>query len=768
MVKGSESVLNALSAKARTDVNVFAEFVFRFKQADCHRTIQRHMREKDRAGVIAHKDLGKTSQALIRLLHLLGNNPMLRIKVLCSGDELAADRIMFIRDVITRNRYLHRVFPGLKKHTSFDDWGRKSLTVERDGYLKDSSVEACGVLTSGTGGRSDVLLFDDVVDFQNAIKHPSQRALVKKAFKNVWIPTLEPDGQAGYLATPHHEDDLTEELRENSEWHFIDMSVKGDPPVSPWKARWSTAALIKRFKEIGSLEFDRSMRCILHPDGERIVREEWIHRFGLQVARGGFRICSWDLAAGGKKGDYMARAVIDVFLEEKVVRVLSIDRRRGLTYGQMIDWILEDFNTWTPDEVTLESTGFQVVIGRDERVLPLPVHLYTPKVGKEQRVQQTAVLYERGFVMFKDGACESGIDELMGFPKGAKDDMCLSGETLIETDAGPVAIKEIRVGDKVLTRAGFKRALASSMTSDCAHVFEAEFSSGAKLRGTGNHPIFVHERGFVRLDSLAKGDMIESCRSRLRLSPGMGEYGEGTPDLLTGTTEFIFKDTKVISGTPFTFTGKNGKNSEGRFQRGGISTIEMEIPLITELTILPAYLEKSIKNLKRLRVPIARRQLLKTSIASDISLSRGTRPKTANCGIRNMEKMPGKTERDLRSAASCAGYLFGLSGQPLQSSVPVVVRCVTELREKEPVYNLRVESSKEYFANGILVHNCDALTQGLLRAIERLGKAFNPGDCTAKGGRVFGSRSADAKFDPNAGSGGNRVRRRTKFGSIKW
>lgn len=28
--------------------------------------------------------------------------------------------------------------------------------------------------------------------------------------------------------------------------------------------------------------------------------------------------------------------------------------------------------------------------------------------------------------------------------------------------------------------------------------------------------------------------------------------------------------------------------------------------------------------------------------------------------------------------------------------------------KKEPVYNLTVNSSPEYFANGILVHNCDS------------------------------------------------------------
>jgi hypothetical protein len=35
------------------------------------------------------------------------------------------------------------------------------------------------------------------------------------------------------------------------------------------------------------------------------------------------------------------------------------------------------------------------------------------------------------------------------------------------------------------------------------------------------------------------------------------------------------------------------------------------------------------------------------------------------------------------------------------------------LKENKSVYNLTIEDSHEYFANGILVHNCDALSNGI-------------------------------------------------------
>lgn len=411
-----------IAEKARTDINVFIEFVFRFKQAECHRVIQKHLDLNKRAGVLAQKELGKTSQAVARLLWRLGNHPDLLIKLVCASDDLAVDRVMLIRDLISRNKYLKIVFPNLVKNPWIDDWGKKSLTVKRNVFSKDSSIEACGILTSGTGGRADEILFDDVVDFMNAIKYPTQRKQVKETFQNVWIPLLGPHGRAGYLATLHHEDDLTSELLKNKEWNWINLSVTKDPPVSFWPEKWTTEALLSRQNEMGTIEFDRSMRNILHPDRERIIQQGWIRKFSVPPPRGQLRVTSWDFAAGGGENDYTSRTVLDIYPDEPMMRVQSVERWRGLTFNEMIALMISDYDVWTPDHILIENSGFQVIMGRDERIQTYPVIKIVPTVNKEQRVRQTAVFYERGFILFKDGSCDGGIEELLGFPKVAHDD----------------------------------------------------------------------------------------------------------------------------------------------------------------------------------------------------------------------------------------------------------------------------------------------------------------------------------------------------------
>jgi phage terminase large subunit-like protein len=411
-----------IAERAHEDFNVFMEFVFRVKQADCHRTMVAHMMGPARAGIVAQKEIGKTTQAVGYILWCLGRNPDLLIKLVCCSDDTAKDRIGLLRDMISRNKYLRMVFPGLVRNPWIDDWTKQSLTVKRDIFSKDSSIEACGVLTTGTGARADLILFDDVVDLQNAVKFPTQRKQVKEAFKNVWIPLLGPTGRAIYLATLHHEDDLTCEIQKNPEWSWIDLSVTGDPPVSRWPQKWPPHALLRRQSEIGSIEFDRTMRNILHPDKERIVQQGWIRKFSGAVPRGNVRYSSWDFAASGGEGDWTARTVLDVYFQERLMRVRRIDRWRGLTYNQMIDGMISDFAEHKPTDILIETTGFQVIMGRDERMVLYPIRTITPAVSKEQRVRQTAVLYERGFILFEDGFCDGGVGELLGFPKVAHDD----------------------------------------------------------------------------------------------------------------------------------------------------------------------------------------------------------------------------------------------------------------------------------------------------------------------------------------------------------
>jgi hypothetical protein len=62
----------------------------------------------------------------------------------------------------------------------------------------------------------------------------------------------------------------------------------------------------------------------------------------------------------------------------------------------------------------------------------------------------------------------------------------------------------------------------------------------------------------------------------------------------------------------------------------------------------------------------------------------------------------------LRDSAWNAERLSHRQSDPQNGHVALTVLTASKLKEKRPVYNLSVMGAHEFFANGILVHNCDS------------------------------------------------------------
>lgn len=88
------------------------------------------------------------------------------------------------------------------------------------------------------------------------------------------------------------------------------------------------------------------------------------------------------------------------------------------------------------------------------------------------------------------------------------EDHCFIAGTLICTKRGNIPIEEVTTEDEVLTREGYKKVLAAGITNKAACVMTAAFSNGVTLTGTGNHPVYVINKGFVRFDEMHAGDKL--------------------------------------------------------------------------------------------------------------------------------------------------------------------------------------------------------------------------------------------------------------------
>ena len=96
---------------------------------------------------------------------------------------------------------------------------------------------------------------------------------------------------------------------------------------------------------------------------------------------------------------------------------------------------------------------------------------------------------------------------------------CFTGETLIETDEGLVAIEDIEVGDYVLaedTETGekeYKEVLNVyvSQTNKLIHVNTTDNDSETTINTTDNHPFYVEGKGWVPAIELEAGDVLRTA-----------------------------------------------------------------------------------------------------------------------------------------------------------------------------------------------------------------------------------------------------------------
>ena len=182
--------------------------------------------------------------------------------------------------------------------------------------------------------------------------------------------------------------------------------------------------------------------------------------------------------------------------------------------------------------------------------------------------------------------------ELLAFPAGKHDDQCLAEGTMIAMGDGTAKpIERVGVGDMVATPGGPCRVLASAVTSEAAALMEVRLSNGATLCATANHPIWVENKGFVRVDALCLTDRIHwlggrGCDEARHAAKWRNTWGIATGAIRTASTVSTRGISTALSRAVASFTGTCGKTRTALSRLGMTSTIGMASP---QTTISPTW-----------------------------------------------------------------------------------------------------------------------------------------------------------------------------------
>lgn len=220
----------------------------------------------------AHVDSGKTQQLSIgRAVWQAGRNPTSRIAIVSNTYTQAEKIVRTIAKYIEESDVVHEVFPDLRRG---EPWSSSVLTCRRNVPSKDPTIQAMGVHGAVLGSRLDLILCDDILDYENTRTSEQRRELLEW-FKATLLGRLAPGGRILIVGTAWHPEDLLHMLAKSRVWHSVRYPVRLPNGTILWPERWNDARIAAARLEMGSVESGRQLDCIAKSDSERHVLRDW-------------------------------------------------------------------------------------------------------------------------------------------------------------------------------------------------------------------------------------------------------------------------------------------------------------------------------------------------------------------------------------------------------------------------------------------------------------------------------------------------------------
>lgn len=324
--------------RAREDVNAFVELCARNDQDPCmppfeqqwfHREWQEAWLTKRRVVFHGATGFGKTEQVVYHLIWRIGRQPSIRILLLGKQQENAKKLLRKIRRQIEDNPMVRLVFPELLPGAP---WTDDRLRVAGAGIDTTSdTIETYGLDSSPQGARADIVLADDVVDFENSLTEYQRKKLI--AFIDQAIRTrLTTTGQFFMLANAWHEEDVAFDYSRRAAVHYKAYPAIDEMGRLLWPSFRSQAWLDEERSSMPLASFERMYLCRPRSDATRIFQSAW---FALSRQKGaGLRPVRSVRHAFDREGnllDPMNIALMGVLMAQRMRVVIGVDLATGKT-----------------------------------------------------------------------------------------------------------------------------------------------------------------------------------------------------------------------------------------------------------------------------------------------------------------------------------------------------------------------------------------------------------------------------------------------------
>jgi predicted phage terminase large subunit-like protein len=262
----------------RESAHWFVPYVLGVENAALHDELQWHLDAHVNAYCELPRGHGKTNQMAARVAWEIGRNPLIRVKIVGSSDDEATKTVTLIRKIVESDEY-RKVFPDVEADDG-STWGNTSFTVKRSRFLRDATVESVSVF-GRAGGRSDLLIADDICDLRNSIQQPALRDQVKEAWRTIWLPTLDRSAKRvrqWKFGTPYHVSDITSDWRvfHGDEGGLFRRPVRGLD--SPWPSAYTPELMATLRREYGPIAYARAYELSPVSSDQLVYEHVWLDR----------------------------------------------------------------------------------------------------------------------------------------------------------------------------------------------------------------------------------------------------------------------------------------------------------------------------------------------------------------------------------------------------------------------------------------------------------------------------------------------------------
>lgn len=501
-------------------------------------------------------------------------------------------------------------------------------------------------------------------------------------------------------------------------WHF---TTKDNELIDP-----DEIAAAK--KTLSSFSFKQEYLASFDNAGTDLFKESWL-KYGEEPKQGSYYIAI-DLAgfeavgvqAGNKKSrlDQTAISVVKLTDEGKWF-VKKIEHGRWDVRENAVR-ILKNIRDFKPIGIGIEKGAlFNAVMPYLTDLMRknnLYAHIQPLSHGNVSKGTNSANdrivwalqgMFEHGrIILNKDEDWDTFKDQYLMYPtKGVHDD-CFPADAPIITEKGIKLISEITIDDYVLTRNGYRKVLKAW----CKGSKQVITRYG--ITATPDHKVWTENQGWVNLDSLRDDDIIivsqpVEVTSCAKQSSSMEENITATQTQNKIITDDITQ-AMILGEKPQEHCIEiYGNSTMEKYQKDTTYTTLTETSTITVSPILFASQVQHIKwSIEKKEAKEQRHQ--NTWLTYELSgrlLTSGIKQKNVEIGQENTQRNQ-SSKIGLKNNAMSVVLPLSQKYQT-KSSVAINAEMIgrQESQEKSvPVYDLMVEGDHEFFAYGVLVHNC--------------------------------------------------------------